>query len=129
MPWYTVRTVSVKYPDFKHSMKNTLEKGRVRSVIFWDTDDRTWYAAALEFNLVESGDTPNEAMEMLTGAMKAYLSAIRKEKLPLKFLNQKPFPEYEKLWKQSQSQKPVKRINHTIFSSSFISLPSLFAMA
>ena len=109
-------------------MKNSSKKRKVRSLIFWDNDDSTWYAVALEFNLVESGDTPGEAMGMLTRAMQGYLAAVRKEKFPAKFLNKKASTEYEKLWKQSQAAKPSKKIENTIFSSSVISLPSL-AMA
>ena len=46
--------------------KNTLQKGSVRYIVF--KENNIWYAAGLEFNIVESGDTPQEAILLLFGS-------------------------------------------------------------
>ncbi|NOY35410.1 MAG: hypothetical protein GXP44_00560, partial [bacterium] len=43
--------------------KNSLQKGNVRYIVF--KDGATWYAVALEFNIVESGDDPREVLMLL----------------------------------------------------------------
>lgn len=87
---------------------NTLEKGRVRYVIFKEADG--WYAAALEFNIVEHGDSYEEAWLMLFEAMKGYVDAARKIKARPNILNQKADAEYEKMWKES-SRPEAKKSN------------------
>lgn len=87
--------------------KNTLQKGSVRYIVF--KEDAAWYAAGLEFNIVESGDTPQEALLLLFEALKGYLASARKIKARPTILNQKTDPEYEKMWKQRESGKETAR--------------------
>ncbi len=85
--------------------KNTLQKGTVRFVIF--KENSAWYAAALEFNIVEAGDTPQEALLLLFESVQGYLESARKIKARPNILNQKIDPEYEAMWRalQNQTQK------------------------
>ena len=86
---------------------NSLHKGQVRYIVFKDSG--TWYAAGLEFNIVESGDSPLIALNNLFEALQGYVESCRKIKgSRLSPLNQKPDKEYEKLWKIANSKKPVK---------------------
>lgn len=86
---------------------NTAQKGKVRYIVFKDSD--TWYAVGLEFNIVESGEDPRIAMINLFDAMDGYVESYRKIK-GSRFtpLNQTADPEYEKMWKNLTSPKPVK---------------------
>ncbi|TSC91198.1 MAG: hypothetical protein CEN90_580 [Parcubacteria group bacterium Licking1014_17] len=77
--------------------KNTLQKGSVRYIVFKEGED--WYAAGLEFNIVESGSTPEEAMLLLFEALRGYVESAQKIKARPYILNQKPDSEYESLWK------------------------------
>jgi len=86
---------------------NTLEKGQVRYIVFREKD--TWYAAGLEFNIVESGDDPRIALLNLFDALQGYVESCRKVRgVRLAPLNQKPDVEYDKLWKIATSSKNVK---------------------
>ena len=85
--------------------KNTLQKGSVRYIVF--RDGNTWYGAALEFNIVEAGDTPQEAILLLFEAIQGYVESVRKIKARPYILNQKPDREYEEMW---QSFDECKRI-------------------
>lgn len=89
-------------------MTNTLKQGRFRHIVFKDGD--TWYAVALEFNIVESGDSPVVAYSNLLEAAAGYVESARKIRGLRNYnvLNQKADPEYEKLWVNLQSSKPVK---------------------
>lgn len=58
----------------------------------------TWYAAALDFNIVESGDTPDEVLFMLFDAMRGYVESAKKSKARPHILNQIPDKEYKKIW-------------------------------
>ncbi len=78
------------------AFKNTLGRGSVRNVIF--QDGNTWYGAALEFNIVETGDSPQEVMLLLDEAIKGYVEAAGKAKSSIGVLNQAVEPGYEKLW-------------------------------
>jgi predicted RNase H-like HicB family nuclease len=104
------------------NMKNTLKKGQVRIMVF--KEGGTWYGAALEFNIVESGNDPREVMLFLDEAIRGYLETAHKVNASDDVLNQKADPEYEKLWKLNQSNKPIKS-PFQIYSSGFMSLPSL----
>ena len=84
-------------------MKNTLQRGTIRCIVFRDGEE--WYAAGLEFNIVESGSTPREAMLLLFEAMQGYLESAKKIKARPHILNQKTDIEYEKLWKNLEEQK------------------------
>lgn len=84
-------------------MKNTLQKGSVRYIVFKEAD--VWYAVALEFNIVESGDDPREVLMLLFEAVGGYVCSARKFKARPAILNQKANNEYEQLWQALQKQK------------------------
>jgi hypothetical protein len=86
---------------------NTSQKGNVRYIVFKDGD--TWYAVGLEFNIVESGDDARIAMINLFDAMNGYVESFRKiGGARIAPLNQVADPEYEKMWKNVTSSKPIK---------------------
>ena len=86
---------------------NTPQKGKFRHIVFRDGD--TWYAVALEFNIVESSDDPKLAYFSLLQAVSGYVASSKKIKgSRLSPLNQKSDPEYEKLWSILNSPKPIK---------------------
>ncbi len=86
---------------------NTPTKGIFRHIVFKDGD--TWYAVALEFNIVESSDDPKLAFFNLLQAVDGYIQSAKKIKgSRFNSLNQTPNPEYEKLWSILHSPKPVK---------------------
>ncbi len=82
------------------AFKNTLRSGHVRNVIF--QEGKSFYGAALEFNIVEQGDSPQEVMLLLDDALKGYVESARKNKLSISVLNQDVDPEYEALWTAGQ---------------------------
>ena len=86
---------------------NTPTQGKFRHIVF--KDGNTWYAVAMEFNIVESSDDPKLAFMNLLQAVSGYMSSVKKIK-GSKFdaLNQKADPEYEKLWAILHSKKPIK---------------------
>ena len=75
------------------SPKNTLKSGSVRHIIFKDGD--TWYGVALEFNIVEEGDSPKEVFNLLFEAIQGYVETAQKLKMRPMPLNQKPEKEYQ----------------------------------
>lgn len=92
---------------------NNLTKGTFRHIVFKDGD--TWYAVALEFNIVESSEDPKLAFFNLLQAVSGYIESAKKIKgTRFQSLNQKPDEEYEKLWsiitapKKANSTKSVK---------------------
>ncbi|OHA62678.1 MAG: hypothetical protein A3E07_01125 [Candidatus Wildermuthbacteria bacterium RIFCSPHIGHO2_12_FULL_45_9] len=85
---------------------NTLQKGAVRYIVFRERE--TWYAVGLEFNIVEEGDTPREALLLLFEAIQGYVEAARKMKARPAILNQKIDEEYEKIWRAAQEKKRTK---------------------
>ncbi len=86
---------------------NTPKKGKFRHIVFKDGD--TWYAVALEFNIVEASDDPKLAFMNLLQAVGGYVKSIGKIKgVRFGALNQKADPEYEKLWTNLNSPKPVR---------------------
>lgn len=97
------------------SFKNTTHTGSVRNVIF--QNEGVWYGAALEFNIVETGDSPQEVMILLDEAIKGYLEAARKTKSSISVLNQDIDPEYEKLW-QAGTKKDQEAGESKIYSAS-----------
>lgn len=99
--------------------KNTLQKGSVRYVVFKEAD--MWYAAGLEFNIVESGTTPQEAMLLLFEAMQGYLESAKKIKARPSILNQKADPEYEALWNTPRESKRAS--SKEIFSVGEFNIP------
>ena len=86
---------------------NTPQKGTFRHIVFRDGD--TWYAVALEFNIVESSDDPKLAFFNLLQAVNGYIASCNKIKgSRITPLNQKSDPEYEELWSNLNSPKPIK---------------------
>lgn len=86
---------------------NTPQKGKFRYIVFREGD--TWYAVALEFNIVENSDDPKLAFLNLLQAVSGYIQSSRKLKGARFYpLNQKSDSEYEKLWKNLHSPRPVK---------------------
>ncbi|MDE2019491.1 MAG: hypothetical protein KGJ13_04035 [Patescibacteria group bacterium] len=85
--------------------KNTLQKGAVRYIVF--REGETWYAAGLEFNIVETGDTPREALLLLFEALNGYVESARKMKARPRILNQKPDQEYEEMWGSLIKHEPT----------------------
>lgn len=86
---------------------NTPKTGKFRHIVFKDGD--TWYAVALEFNIVESSDDPKLAFLNLLQAVNGYVVSSNKIRgSRLAPLNQKADPEYEKLWSTLTSSKPIK---------------------
>jgi len=79
--------------------KNTLQKGSVRYIVF--KEDGVWYAAGLEFNIVEEGSTPQEAMLLLFEALSGYVESAKK----ISILNQKSDSEYEQMWENIENNK------------------------
>ena len=83
--------------------KNTLQNGSVRFIIF--KEEGAWYGVALEFNIVEQGDDPQEVLFLLFEAMAGYVESAKKAKARPHILNQTPDPEYEKLWNTLEGKK------------------------
>lgn len=86
---------------------NTTQKGAFRHIVFKDGD--TWYAVALEFNIVESSDDPQLAYLQLVQAVMGAVFSLKKVKgNRYAALNQKGDKEYEDLWKKLNSPTPIK---------------------
>ncbi len=88
------------------TMINTPKKGSVRCIVFKDGD--SWYGVGLEFNIIESADDPDVVRFNLDEAIQGYVESQKKIKgSRLSPLNQKPMEEYEDMWKNITSLKPV----------------------
>ena len=86
---------------------NTIQKGAVRCIVFRDGD--SWYGVALEFNIVESGDDADIVRFNLDEAIVGYVESQKKIKgNRVSPLNQKADKEYEDMWKNITSPKPLK---------------------
>jgi hypothetical protein len=77
--------------------KNTVERGRVRWIVFREGD--TWFGVALEFNLVVEADDPQTALFELHTAIGGYVESVKSSKMRPFVLNQTPLFEYALLWK------------------------------
>jgi predicted RNase H-like HicB family nuclease len=86
--------------------KNTLKSGTVRHIIFKEGD--TWYGVALEFNIIEEGDSPKEVFNLLFEAIQGYVETAQKLKMRPMPLNQKPDKEYQELWDKLEKAKKEK---------------------
>lgn len=86
---------------------NTRTSGSVRSVIFEEND--TWFGVALEFNIVETGTSPQEVSVLLDEAIQGYIEAAQKSKHSIRVLNQEIDPEYEALWEAGNSDREEER--------------------
>ena len=91
---------------------NTLQKGSVRYIVFLEKE--TWYAVGLEFNIVESGETPQEALILLFDAVQGYVESAQKMKARPGILNQKADAEYESLWNALIEKRASQK--HQIFT-------------
>ncbi len=78
--------------------RNTLQKGVLRCLVLREGD--VWYVVGLEFNIVVEAAHPMEALLLLHEAAAGYLESTRKVKMRPHVLNQKPDPEYEKMWQE-----------------------------
>ncbi|HEX9721712.1 MAG TPA: hypothetical protein VGA53_00420 [Candidatus Paceibacterota bacterium] len=87
--------------------RNTLQKGSVRYIVFREKD--TWYAVGLEFNIVEAGETPREALLLLFEAIQGYVESARKIKARPGILNQKTDKEHESLWDMLEDRKTPRK--------------------
>ena len=92
--------------------KNTLQKGSVRYIVFRERN--TWYAVGLEFNIVEAGETPREALLLLFETIQGYVESARKMNARPGILNQKTDREYESLWETLQERRTPK--NQQVFT-------------
>ena len=101
--------------------KNTLKKGLLRYVTFKEGD--VWYAVCLEFNLVETGTTPQEALLLLLEASAGYLETARKIKARPAVLNQKSDEEYEEMWRKARNGESPKR--DEVFSAGTLNIGQL----
>jgi predicted RNase H-like HicB family nuclease len=86
--------------------KNTLKSGTVRHIIF--KEDDTWYGVALEFNIVEEGNSPKEVFNQLFEAIQGYVETAQKLKIRPMPLNQKPDKEYQELWNKLERAEKEK---------------------
>jgi hypothetical protein len=87
-------------------MKNTPNKGFVRTIIFKEKKD--WIGVALEFNIVVVASSEMEAKFELTEAITGYLETARMIKgSRYEFLNQTPLAEYQKLWDRLEQNKSI----------------------
>ena len=94
--------------------KNTLQKGSVRIIVFRDGD--IWYGAGLEFNIVESGSTPQEAMFLLIEALQGYVESAKKIKARPYILNQKTDLEYEGRWRRTIENRLTQNRQNVFFA-------------
>lgn len=87
---------------------NTPKKGTFRHIVF--KDGTTWYAVALEFNIIESSDDPKLAFFNLLQAVSGYIASMKKIRGTRNFsaLNQVPDQEYTELWNNLHSDVPIK---------------------
>lgn len=81
---------------------NTLQNASIRYIVFKERGK--WYAVALELNVVEEGDDPQEVLFSLFEAIRGYVVSARKANLPSRTLNQEPDEEYEKLWESAKTR-------------------------
>lgn len=108
--------------------KNTLKRGSVRYIIFYDKNEKAWFGVGLEFNVVVEGDDNVEVMASLFAALQGYVKAAQKTKVRDSVLNQKAEREYEELWsevskKTSAEQPSINLPKREISSFGFFSLP------
>ncbi len=108
------------------SFLNTRHSGTVRNVIFQENDE--WFGVALEFNIVETGDSPQEVMVLLDNAIRGYVESADKSRLSISVLNQDVDPEYEALWSNDDIvyEKEGKRV-YSVFSQPLAALAALAA--
>jgi predicted RNase H-like HicB family nuclease len=106
------------------SFLNTPHTGSVRNIIFREGNE--WFGVALEFNIVETGDSPQEVMVLLDSAIKGYVEAADRANLSIGVLNQAVDPEYEALWNQN-TNIPHQKTDKEIYSTTVNRLSALAA--
>ncbi len=91
---------------------NTLKSGRVRCIVFKEED--TWYGIALEFNIIVEGDDRDVVQFNLQEAIRGYVESLKKASkkgfradAESAALNQASEKEYEDMWYNLQSNKPI----------------------
>lgn len=94
--------------------KNTLNRGKVRYIIFKEGD--TWYGVALEFNIIEEGNNPRDVMLSLFEAIQGYVETAQKLKIRPMPLNQKPDEEYQKMWDKLERAKEKTSLPENVFN-------------
>lgn len=106
--WRSFVMLILKKKNDKVKIMNTTKRGKFRHIVF--KDGNTWYAVALEFNIVESAEDPRLAFMGLLQAVDGYLHSFKRVKGVKRFdaLNQNADPEYEKLWSDLHLSKPIK---------------------
>jgi len=78
-----------------------------RYIVFRDRG--TWYAVALEFNIIESSDNPKLAFFSLLQAVEGYIKSVKKIKEPgFQLLNQVADLNYKKMWENLHSYKYIR---------------------
>lgn len=87
--------------------KNTPHSGQVRTLIY--EEEGVWYGVALEFNIVEVGDSPQEVMIMLDEAIAGYVETAHKKKLSIGVLNQEVDADLDLLWTTGEASKAAKQ--------------------
>lgn len=105
------------------AFRNTHQSGSVRNIIFKEKGE--WFGVALEFNIVETGDSPEEVMLLLNEAVKGYVESAKKAKLSIRVLNQEVDPEYEALWDEKSKSK--KKGGKQVYQMATQSLSALAA--
>lgn len=91
--------------------KNTPTKGQVRLIVFRDLSEgeNAWYGVALDFNIVVSSDSKEEAHKELIEAVKGYIHVAKTIKGLNDFsaLNQKPEQIYLDMWEALSNNEEV----------------------
>lgn len=91
--------------------KNTLQKGKVRWVIY--RENKQWYGYCLEFGVSVFGDTPGDVHRELSSACKGFVDSLRNANKKGEMsksdveslLNQKAPALYEQLWARVESKR------------------------
>lgn len=89
--------------------ENTSKAEAVRIIVYKNKKENQWYGVALEFNLVVSGDTSQEAQYELSEAILGYVDTLHAIKGLRDFspLNQKADEQYEQLWQALEANTKI----------------------
>jgi len=80
-------------------------KNNIRCIVF--REDKIWYGAALELNIVETGDSAREAMLLLFEAVEGCLESAKKIGANFDIFGQETDPEYEQMWYSLENKKKI----------------------
>lgn len=75
-------------------MKNTLEKGRIRFLIYGSPAKKHYTGICYELGLVEEGNSVEEVKHRLINGTVAIVQTVTKEKMPLDCINMRPALKY-----------------------------------